>query len=489
MNLGRLLVYFESSPAIRLLRAQHAPYVIAFLFQQFKRYGAITRSQSELLAALDRFRADVQQGRPEALRDKSESYLTEWCSLERHWLHRFYDADLIEPVYQLTPHAEQVIEFLERDEDPVAGFVGTESRLRLAIDALEEVVIGASDDPATHLQHLRNERRRIDRQIETIESEGVVAPYEPSRIREQFAAAVSLLKQLQADFRAVEENFKRITFDVQHRQTDEFQTRGGILAGALDAEDALRKDDQGVSFYEFFRFIQSPQQQERLRSIVEQLASIGELVGQVEGIETLRRMMPLLLAEAEKVTQTERRLSAALRRLLDAGAQPQRKHVAELLRDIRSLAAGLADDPPRQSVALEVEATTTLATPFSRTFWSEPLQFEHVDLTQRHADDEQRRRAMRQFADLQRLDFRALRSRIQDAVGERGRLTLRTLLDEYPSDSGVIDVLGYLQIADDDGHLISPDEHEQIIVEPRDNDQRRLAVKVPLVTFHGRDSQ
>ncbi len=45
MNLGRLLVYFDTSPAIRLLRAQTAPYVIGFLHEQFKRGDAITRPQ------------------------------------------------------------------------------------------------------------------------------------------------------------------------------------------------------------------------------------------------------------------------------------------------------------------------------------------------------------------------------------------------------------------------------------------------------------
>jgi hypothetical protein len=139
-------------------------------------------------------------------------------------------------------------------------------------------------------------------------------------------------------------------------------------------------------------------------------------------------------------------------------------------------------------VALEVEATIGIATPFARTFWSEPPEFEHVDLTERNGDYEQRHRAFKQFADMQRLDFGTLRSRIRNAIGERGHLTLQALLDEYPPDAGVIDVLGYLQIADDDGHVISPDKHEEIIVEPRSNDQRKLAVKVPLVTFLGRDS-
>jgi hypothetical protein len=36
MRLGKLLVYFETSPALHLLRARNAPFVIDFLDRQFK---------------------------------------------------------------------------------------------------------------------------------------------------------------------------------------------------------------------------------------------------------------------------------------------------------------------------------------------------------------------------------------------------------------------------------------------------------------------
>lgn len=482
MNLGRLLVYFEGSPAIRLLRAQHAPYVISFLYQQFKQSDAITRPQSELLAALGSF----QENFSDVLRDKPETYLSGWCSGDKRWLHRFYEAGRVEPVYQLTPDLEEVIEFLDRALEQDMGFVGTESRLTMVIDALEALVVGASDDPAVHLDHLRREKERIERRIERIEEAGTVAPYEPARIREQFATAVSLLKQLQGDFRAVEEKFKQITQDVQQRQIYGSDSRGGILAGALDAEEALQREDQGISFYGFFRFIQSPQQQDRLRAIIQQLGRIRELLEQVEGLDTVRRMMPLLLAEANKVTQTERRLSTTLRRLLDSRAQRERQRVAELLRDIRGMAASLASNPPRDTVSLAVEATIAIGSPFSRTFWSEPPEFEQVDLTEHVADDARRHDAFLQFAQMQRLDFKGMRTRIDDAVGQHGHLTLRQLLDEHPPDSGVIDILGYVQIAGEDGHLISRDAQEELILPPRNGDRRSLAVKVPLVTFVGR---
>ncbi len=80
-----------------------------------------------------------------------------------------------------------------------------------ARESLEELVTGAaSDDPETRLNHLREEQARIAQQIEDIEQHGRVTTFAPKRTREQFALAVRMLKQLQGDFRSVEEKFEEI---------------------------------------------------------------------------------------------------------------------------------------------------------------------------------------------------------------------------------------------------------------------------------------
>ena len=254
MHLDKLLVYFKTSPVLGLLRSSNAPFIVDFLDQQFKRTARITLPFSDLYAALAAYREDVQQSHPGVLRDKPETYLAKWCSRDTRWLHRFLEAGRNEPAYQLTPHTEDVLTFLDGVLEQDLGFIGTESRLKLVIDTLTDLVVKASDDPATRLTYLRDERQRLEEEIQRIQNEGLVAKYEPAQIRERFATAVSLLKQLQGDFRAVEETFKEITGQVQQRTIDGRDTRGGILQFALDAEDVLKREDQGVSFYEFVRF-------------------------------------------------------------------------------------------------------------------------------------------------------------------------------------------------------------------------------------------
>ncbi len=483
MDASTLLLHFDSSPAIRLLRATNAPYVIAFLHRQFKQSGTITVPHSELLPALTSFQEDLQQDFPDALRDKAETYLADWCSRDKLWVHRFLEAGRDEPTYQLTPHSEDVIEFLDQSLHKEIGFVGTESRLRLVLKTLEQLVIGASHDPTVHLEELQRQKAVIDDKIARIENGEEVTAFSPTRIREEFNLAVTMLKELQRDFRAVEDRFKEITQDVQQKQMKGMDTRGGILSDAMDAEDALREDDQGVSFYEFFKLIQSTDQQRQLRAVIQQLNQMQELTEQKEGLQAIRRMMPQLLSEAAKVTQTERRLSSTLQRLLDAQAHHERQRVAELLREIRSLAAAMSSDPPRDKVGVEIDQSMRLQSPVSRQFWTRPTEFETVDLTE-HADDADRRDDMfREFAQLHRIDFRAMRSQIHEHVRKRGSVTLGEILEEWPPQSGVMDVLGYLQIASEDGHVVDRDLPEEIVIPCAMQEHQTLIVTVPRVTF------
>lgn len=487
MRLDQLIPYFETSPAIRLLRAQTAPFVVDFLFQQFKAAGRLAIPASDLAAALTDYKTTLHETHPDVLRDKSEQYLVAWSSGESRWVHRYLEAGRNEPVYQLTPHTEQVFVYLERALLKDLGFVGTESRLRLVIGTLADLVTGASRDPDVRLAHLRDERQRIEDEIDTILRDGhVAARYEPAAIRERFQTAVALLKELLADFRAVEDRFKEITRQVQKRHMDGKESRGSILEFALDSEDVLKKDDQGVSFYEFVRFILSPKEQEKLRGVIAELGRIEELAEQTEGLSTLRRMVKSLIADAEKVMRTNQRLSATLRRLLDSRAALDRRRLTQVLADIRMLAARLAETPPREDVGVEVDVGVSLVAPFSRTMWSPPETFLQVDMVEHEVDGTRRLELFQILAQMHRLDWRRMREHVSELT--RGRAvptSLGELVEAFPPDAGVVELLGYLQIAKDDGHIISRDKVEEITLRSDDTPQRRR-ITVPLVLFLSR---
>jgi hypothetical protein len=288
---------------------------------------------------------------------------------------------------------------------------------------------------------------------------------------------------LQGDFRAVEESFREITLQVQQRQAEGEDTRGGILEFALDAEVVLKQEDQGVSFYEFVKLILSPSQTERLERIIQEVRRIPELMTHQDGLDTVRGMVTLLQTEADKVMRTNQRLSATLRRLLDARAHAERQQLARLLRQIRSYAAAFAADPPRDEVELRLELEPAIESPFRRTFWIETPHFGNVDLTDYEADQDARRAAFERLAAMHRLDWKEMRNRIRRLVDLKGAATLSDLLEIHPPNGGVIEVMGYLQIARDDEHLVNRSATQQVLVPAARKQDVALVVTVPLVTF------
>ncbi len=484
MQVDQLVAYFESSPAIRLFRSTHAPFIICFLHEQFKEAGVITRSQSELAVALTAFKQTLCEAGYEALVDRSESYLTAWATGETRWLNRFVAVDQSEASYELTTHSEDAIKFVNSALERDLRFVGTESRLKRIIETLNDLVIGSSTDPDQRLAHLQAEKQRLDEQIADIQLNGAVPVYSPTAIRERFAVAVSDLMELQGDFRAVEEAFKAITRDVQRQQSESLGTRGDILGQALDAEDSLKKEDQGVSFDEFVRLILSPQRREELQNTIERLDDIQDLANQLEGLRRVQGMIPSLVSEAQKVLRTTQRLSVTLRRLLDTRASASRLRLATLLAEVRSLAVKVSENPPIDSVALELEQHLAVNAILERPFWSPPQRFDSKELHSDKPNKNERLQAFQQLAALRRLDWQTMRNRIARLICDDDIVTLPELLRKHPPSSGAVEVLGYIQIAHDEGHEVDDSITEVITIPPEATaDGRELAFDMPRVRF------
>ncbi len=481
MQRESLRTFFDASPTARLLRSDHAPLVIDFLNRTFKTGETISVGQLELRSLLANYQEELHETEPTVMVGPAEQYLTKWS--EAGWLQRFLEASSIEPQYQLTRFAEEAIRFVDSVLSRGNSLVGTESRLRLVIETLEDIVRGASADPQRRLDYLREQRALIDAEIEALESGKSVQVYRPAQIRERFQTAVELLKALQSDFRAVEERFQAIARDVQQQQATGDKTRGGILGFALDSEDLLKQQDEGISFFAFVAFLFSPTQQASLRKHIEEVQQLAALSDQQDSLLRVRRMVPALLAEAEKVMKTTARLSSTLRRLLDVQAAAHRIRLATVLREIKQAAMELKGNPPADGT-LSIATDAEIASPMARTFWKPSTAFDEQGPTEHVIDLAEVAKIADAFAKLQRLDFRKLRTSIREATYQGHSTTLAQLLEQSPIQNGVVELLGYMQIAHDDGHEIDPTHFETIcIVEPLHR-KHPLQVRVPHVLFH-----
>ncbi len=493
MSLDSTLQFFETSGVIRLLRAGNAPYVVHLLNEQYKRDGQITIEHPPLLAALRAYQASLAAAGDDGLRDSAETYLTTWSTGTARWLSRSLSDASAEPVYELTPEAEDVLRLVAQWSGQSGRFVGTESRLQRILQTLDDLVVGASGDAATRLQHLKQQRDAIDREITQINAGGAIQTYSAVAVRERFAGAVSDLTHLQADFRAVEEAFKNLTRDVQRRHGHGNTSRGEILGYALDQEDALKKSDHGASFEQFVKVVLSPTQGERLRTTIDQLSKIEAVDAAGEGMRRIAGMMPVLLAEAQKVLRTNQRLSTTLRRMLDRRSGGESSRIADVLSEIRQHAASMAQSdtmPATETLpTIELMVDPTLGGSMQRSWWSPATTFQTPTPTEAVNDSSQRIEAFQRLASMQRLDWTAMRSRLADRLRDTTEMTLPQIYDadkdspSSPVAGGVVEVLGWIQIAHDDGHHVDNDSRDTLTVAGRTPAEDPITLSIPRIVF------
>lgn len=497
MQIAPLQRFFDNSPAMHLLRSPYAPWIVAFLHQQFKCSGQITWLHSSLAAQLETTLLETQRESNAApqTRLSGEAYLNNWSSGDCRWLKRFIDESHPEPVYQLTPDAELVLAFVSK-ATRAASFIGTQSHLRSILGLLQEVVDEAlpAEDAAAigaRMEQLEGEREVIEQKLNQLrraqssqddkQTEKIPTTERAHRLRSQFDLAVSQFEQLKSEFRGVEEHFKSITRGVQQRLLQTQDSRGAILEFALDAEDMLKSSDQGRSFAEFLQLVHDPASQSHLTELVRRLTQLESLADRHEELQSIRTMLPTLLAEAEKILRTTQHLSLTLRRLLDSRSNRHHRQLAQLLRDIRAAASGRSETPPLD-VGIEIEVELEIQLPIDRPLWSTPDPFIEVDWQLTESDPLKHAVALQQLVSLQRIDWQTMRRNITLALKSNSQTTIEDLLKRFPIQTGTVELLGYLQIAHEDGHEIDRSQSIELIADWEGSMARVL--RMPRVVFH-----
>jgi hypothetical protein len=462
----------DRHPAWRLLRAQHAPLVLSFLGRHFVEGNAGATSAARLAELLDDHLAAVDQDRADEPRfpRTPELYLEEWSAPDRGWLRRFYPASSDEVHYDATPALEKAYAWVTAL--PVRGFVGTESRLTTVVELLRQIVHGTETDPESRLATLRERRAELDRQIAKADA-GELPVLSETAVRERYQQAASTARELLSDFREVEDNFRTLDRAARERIASWDGSKGELLAELVSSRADINSSDQGASFQAFYDFLLSEARQD-------ELAELLARVQRLPSVDLDRRLgtVPSDWSEAaERTQQTVRQISEQLRRFLDDQIWQENRRVLELVRSIESSALALRHSPPAVGMDLDAPAIA-IALPFERPLY-DARPAARVESLLSPGPDEQidvSSLFLQTFVDAARLA-----DNIRTLLPERSSSLLTEILDFYPVEQGVAELLGYLALSEDDLTVVL-DEIEEVVVDCSAPDGRRSRVRMPKAT-------
>lgn len=479
MDHEQLLFDLKNAPSLKLMRREQAALITSFLYRVFKGTQVVAIPLNELIERLDSYLDYLNEANPGLYPLAATAYIKQWSSEEYQLLRVVSRGD--EPTVELTAEAERAIGWVE--ERYRRTFVSTESRLRSIVLLLEEIIAKSTEDVPARLQQLEAQRDALQHEIDTIRATGHVIPSTSTEIKERFLLASELARQMRRDFAEVEQNFRAIARALQERQLQPGVRKGELVGYMLDADAELRESDQGRSFYAFWEFLMSPSRQDALAEILDTIYRLPTLDVLVRDHPLLRQLTRALIDAGEKIVQSNYRLAEQVRRLLDDRTLAESRRAGELIGAIKQHALRCAAHPPPDEPFIVLEGAPAVHLVMDRPLW-EPRAAIHLDLqpilmADGERDDTSLQLLYQQFS----IDTSLLQRQIETLLESQSHCTLYEVLERFPVEKGLAEIIGYLSIATGDiRHQIDPTNRDTIMLPALTNTTPRV-LSVPRVIF------
>mgnify|MGYP001440150540 FL=1 len=449
---------FEESPALRLMRGRLGSFVVGFFFKTFKKWGSSEASEEELIATLSEHIEQVRELEDfDAPKRLPQDYLEEWCDEDHRYMTKTYDEEREEYVFRLTRHSEKALSWLQ---DLLSmqqrGYATTESRFNRILIEMEGLSQGVNADPESRIKDLSRKRDEIEEEIQRIRETGEAPIFGEDVIRDQVYDLSDLVEHFLSDFRAIEEFFKDHAREISKLYAQGDASKGDIVEHVLDADEELRCCDQGKSYFGFRSMMTNPNLARQFRNLAEQTSDIARRRG-LDPNKTFLSLSERLLGEAGSAHGAYGRISRKLRQVVGDHAGGGGRQVRETLSQIRKSAYLLRDDPP-VDWEFEIDIRPQFFGLMESDYW-EPKSVEaFAPITPADSGDNDWINEILNSVG-EPLDLNKFRERVDLALEEAEKVSLTEMVDKYPLERGVVDVVCYRVVAGEDSrHDILDDE-------------------------------
>lgn len=430
-------------PAWRLLRSDHAPLVASFLHRVFVAPNVRGMPAADLAEALEDELYALRLTRGEdAFPKPAIDYLDDWAATDKGWLRKYYKPGTDEAQFDLTPATEKALAWLAQLSE--RQFVGTESRLLTLFALLKQMGEGSETDPARRIAELQRKRDEIDAEMARVLA-GDIPLLDDTAIKDRFQQFMQGARELLADFREVEHNFRQLDRRVRERIALWEGSKGALLEQIMGERDAIADSDQGRSFRAFWDFLLSSRRQEELSALLDQVLALPAVAELTPDART-RRVHYDWLEAGEHTQRTVAQLSQQLRRFLDDQAWLESRRIMDLLHGIESKALALRAAQPTGTAMEIVLPGAAIELPLERPLHTPAVKPLIADLRVEAGEEDVDPSALFEQVTV---DKARLARHIRHALQDRAQVTLASLVATQPLEQGLAELIAYLQLGSD----------------------------------------
>lgn len=426
---------FQESSVWKLLRADNAPMILAFLIDLFSDESEVPFGRARV--ALD---AELQRCRELGIWEtetSAGSYLNQW--IKAGWL-REMDDQLTK-----TDASEVAVRFCQSLDQ--RGSATTASHLRIVQEAVRDFAVAISPNASDRVKLLEDRKAEIQWEINSLNA-GVVTELTDIEQRERIREIYQLASVLTGDFRRVEDDIRVLDQEIRMQIISDGANRGDILVSLMESEALLAQTDSGSAFEGFFQLLcdqnRSTEFRDQLRSILSSPAA-EQLTDQQK--QFLGQLMRSLSRESDRVFHIRRRTEEGLRAYIESGAATENRAVNQLIAQLEQSAVEL------KAAAVAVNRPTNLEIPVGAVKISsidsirlkEPD--EKLDTSGVEAKANTRTPSDEMLNCLDAVQVKELAFLTREALRKLGPMTIAAVIESQTLSSGLEELVAYLRIA------------------------------------------
>jgi len=468
----------ETNPTIRLLNADNSPLIISFLFQAFKYSNKITISNDELVSQLTDTIYHIRSMYGDGLYPESpQNYLDRWTT--DGFLRKYYPDTSDEPCFELTPSTEKALEWIKELES--REFVGTESRMLKIIELLREIAYKNSEDPNRRLSELERKKTEIEAEIEKLKS-GILDRYSNTQIKERYYEISDTSTKLLSDFKQIEYNFRELDQEVRKKQILQEVQKGELLDNFFESHDIFLNSDQGRSFRAFWDLLLSPASQNEFDDLIETVIHLPQ-VEEINKDDTLEGLKHHLIEAGSRVNTTKHNLNEQLRKFLDDRIYLENKMIVETIKDIKTTAVQIKNNPPGNKDFITIPGNPQISMIMERPLWDVSVSpgITVKVIEEGPSDLVNTERLYSQFD----IDREELQARINQLLQSHSQVTLRAVVEQYPVERGLAEILVYVDIAlKNKKAFVNEEIYETVILWNKFSD-KHFKIQIPQIVICG----
>lgn len=462
----------EHHPAWRLLASDNASFVLSFFYKEFVLPNHRKLPEHLLISKLENHMELIEHFRDNNKRAKD--YLVEWSDDSFGWLRRFYPKNEEEIHYDLSSSSEKAIECLLslRPE----SFIGTESRLIMVFDLLEQIISGTQTDPELKLMELEKKKEQIEKEIELVKK-GDIRNLEPTQIKERFLQASQMAREILSDFRAVEQNFRELNRDMREKIAKWDRSKGELIGDYFSEQNDIYQSDQGKSFDAFFNFIMSSDARTHFEDTIEELKKIETLSGIVEqsGMEDIASDW---LEGGNQVWSTVEAMSEQLRRYVDESYLDEEKRINQLIKNIEIKALELRGQLLKQNIHEIDEIKADIRLSMDRNLFSPPRKAELLDEDIHYGMAQETEDSL--YAHIY-VDKEKLIGNINRELMNQSEIGLGEIIRKYPLKYGLAELTSYFALGQK--VTLKSEDGQYEYVEYENSESKKVRAKIPKIIY------